>query len=330
MSLTEKFVHQPRVFEGLLDAPRAWTSDEITSERWRLPIPDAALGELAAVIRILRANPLDTRLLLPEDYPLAACRVLMQQVKTLLEADIGIVVLDRLPVEQYTKDELTAVYWLLSSMIARPVAQAYDGRVLYDVHDSGKLTDTRVRSDITGAELFWHSDYGFNYPPPVIGLLVLRTAREGGVSSVASMLTAHNVLQQRAPHLLRRLYEPFHVNRQGEHPDGEPVTHFYPIFSYDGHKVRARFNKRLYYKGYELVGETMDALGSEALEAMHNLMSEPAYHFSFELVPGQIQYMNNFSIAHRRTQYFDYDEPDRRRHLVRIFLRDGGRRSYMG
>jgi alpha-ketoglutarate-dependent taurine dioxygenase len=328
--MTDLSMPEPRMFDGIIESPRAWTGAEVTTERWRLPIPAAVLDELAAVIGILRVNPLDARLLSPDDYVLAACRDLMRRVEALLASDLGVVVLDRLPVERYSKDELVAVYWLLSSMIARPVAQAFDGRVLYDVRDTGKITDTRVRSDITGAELFWHSDYGFNFPPPVIGLLVLRTAREGGVSSAASMLTAHNVLRLRAPHLLRRLYQPFYVNRQGEHPEGDPVTHFYPVFAYDGVALRARFNKRLDYKGYELVGERMDELGAQALEAMHSLMSEPEHHFTFELEPGQIQYMNNFGIAHRRTQYFDYDDPDQKRHLVRIFLRNGGRRSYMG
>ena len=328
--MTELSNPAPRMFEGIIESPRVWTNGEVSEERWRLPIPAAALDEVDAVIKFLRANPLDPRLLSPDDFVLPACRVLMQKVKTLLDTDLGVIVLDRLPVESYSKDELIAAYWLLSSMIARPVAQAFDGRVLYDVRDTGKTTDTRVRSDITGAELFWHSDYGFNFPPPYIGLLALRIAREGGVSSAASMLTVHNLLQRRAPHLLGRLYQPFHVNRQGEHPEGDPVTHFYPIFTYDGNSLNARFNKRLVYKGYELAGERIDAVGGEALEAMHNLMSEPENHFSFELAAGQLQYMNNFGIAHRRTKYEDYDEPDKKRHLVRIFLRDNGHRTYMG
>lgn len=328
--MTEMRIPEPRVFEGEIEAARAWTNAEVTEDRWRVPMPQQVLDEISAAIEILRKNPLDTRLLSPTDYPLDACRAFMRQVEQLLANDLGVVVLDRLPIDRYSKDEMTAVYWLLSSMIARPVAQAYDGRVLYDVLDTGKSTDTRVRADITGAELYWHSDYGFNFPPPYIGLLVLRTAREGGVSSAASMLIAHNLLQQRAPHLLRRLYQPFYSNRQGEHPEGDPVTHFYPVFEYDGTTVRARFNKRLLYKGYELMGERLDELGAEALEAMHNLMSEPEHHFSFTLEPGQIQYMNNFSIAHRRTKYHDYDDPDQKRHLVRIFLRNEGRRSYMG
>ena len=52
---------------------------------------------------------------------------------------------------------------------------------------------------------------------------------------------------------------------------------------------------------------------------------------SFSLEAGQIQYVNNFRIAHRRTEYEDApDGPQARRHLVRIFLRDEGRRTFMG
>jgi alpha-ketoglutarate-dependent taurine dioxygenase len=321
---------QPRIFDQEIVAPRAWTSDIATSDRWTVPIPANALAEIDAFLAIHRVNPMDTCLLSPEDYDLDACHTLMRQVRAQLDADLGMVVLDRLPVERYSKDEMVAVYWLLSSMIARPVAQSYDGRVLYDVTDTGVKTDTRVRPDITSSELYWHTDYGFNRPPPYLGLLVLRTAREGGVSSVASLLGAHNELRRRAPHLLRRLYEPFHWNRQGEHPADAPVTSLHPLFVYDGERLHARYNKRLLHKGYELVGSRIDDLGAEALQTLGDVMSEPANHVSFTLAPGQIQYANNSSVAHRRSTYVDYDEPDRRRHLVRIFLRDEGRRTYMG
>ena len=51
---------------------------------------------------------------------------------------------------------------------------------------------------------------------------------------------------------------------------------------------------------------------------------------TFDLAPGQIQYVNNFRLAHCRTEYEDAGGEDDKRHLVRIFLRDAGRRSFMG
>jgi len=320
----------PLMFEDAIAKPLAWIRDEVSESDWRVPVPAQALAEIDQVIDILRANPMDIRALCPDDYPLEACRALMDRVRHQLDHGIGMVVLDRMAVERHDKESLTAIYWMLSSMISRPVAQSYDGRLLYDVRDTGKKTDTRVRADLTNQEISWHSDYGFNFPPPYLGLLVLRTARSGGISKAASMMTVHNDLREKRPDLLRRLYEPFHWNRQGEHPEGAPVTHFFPIFQCHDGVVRSRFNPALVPKGYELVGLQPDALGLEALREAGKIMSDERNHITFVLKPGEIQYVNNFRLAHLRTDYDDYDEPDRKRHLVRIFLRDFGRRSYMG
>lgn len=328
--MSNNVIDGPRTFEGEIEGPLAWRAADLSPDDWRVPIPADALAEIDVMIRRLHSDPIPMLLLTPSDFELAACRRLMTRVRAQLESGIGLAVLDRLPVETASKEALTAVYWVLSSMIARPVAQAFDGRVLYDVRDTGKLTATRVRGDLTRQELAWHTDYGFNFPPPFLGLLVLRTALEGGVSSAASMMTAHNVLAQRHPDLLRRLYQPFHWNRQGEHPEGAPETHFYPVFQYDGSTVRSRFNPPLKLRGYELAGESLDQAGREALQTMFAVMSEPAHHISWVLELGQLQFVNNFKVAHCRTEYVDHDEPDRKRHLVRIFLRDEGRRSYMG
>ena len=296
-----------------------------------MPIPPAALAEIEAVVRTLRVHPVETIALDPRDYALDACRRFMARVRATLDDGVGFAVLDRLPADTFDKGELTKVYWLLSGMIARPVAQSFDGRLLYDVLDTGARIGTRVRGDLTRQELSWHTDYGFNHPPPHIGLLVLRTAREGGTSRVASMLATHNLLRDRHPALLRRLYEPFCWNRQGEHAEGDAVVHRFPVFSYDGEEVRGRFIKWLLYKGYELTGEPFDQPGQDAIETMFDIMSEPERHVSFSLEPGQIQYLNNFRIAHCRTEYEDAaGDPEARRHLVRIFLRNEGKRSFMG
>jgi len=45
---------------------------------------------------------------------------------------------------------------------------------------------------------------------------------------------------------------------------------------------------------------------------------------------GQIQIVNNKQLGHRRTAYQDWSEPERRRHLVRIWLREAGRPFYLG
>lgn len=323
-------VAQTRILDRTLRGRRAWHRDSLRPEDWQISIPQDCLAEIDTVIQRLRANPVPTIALDASDYSLRACRRLMKRTKTVLESGVGFAVLDKLTVERYSKDELTAVYWLLSGMIARPVAQSFDGTLLYDVHDTGKKIATRVRGDLTNQKLAWHTDYGFNHPPPVIGLLVQRAGKAGGESAVVSLGHVHNVMRRDCPSLLTRLYRPYYWNRQGEHPSGDPITNFNPIFRYDGKALSARVNRRLLQVGHQLMDEPIDEDGAAALDRLYEVMDDPANHFEFQLETGQIQYLNNWWCAHQREGYVDYDDPKKRRHLVRIFLRDEGARSYMG
>jgi hypothetical protein len=38
------------------------------------------------------------------------------------------------------------------------------------------------------------------------------------------------------------------------------------------------------------------------------------------LEPGEINYLKNNAVLHARTEFVDFDEPERKRHLVRLWL----------
>jgi alpha-ketoglutarate-dependent taurine dioxygenase len=325
-----KYDAQTNMLDREIQGKIAWKNSQVSEADWLIQVSDDFLEEVDQVIDVLSKNPVETTALCVSDYPMPHADALMAKVKTILDEGVGFAIVDKLDTEKYSKQALTQIYWLLSSRIARPVAQAFDGRLLYDVRDTGKRTDVRVRGDLTNQELSWHSDYGFNFAPPYLGLLVLRTAKEGGISKAGSLLNAHNELRKRDPSLMQRLYEPFYWNRQGEHAENEHPTHYHSMFQSDGVDVRARYNRSLIPVGYELEGKTLDAKGRAAIDAISEILSEPENHVTFTLVAGQMQFVNNFKLAHLRSDYVDFDEPDRKRHLIRIFLRDYGRRSYMG
>ncbi len=320
----------PPMLERVIRGRKAWRTSSLRREDWIEPISDACLAEIDTLVGVLRRNPVPTVALDITDYSLSACRRMMKRLRAKLDNGVGFAVLDKLSVDSYGKSELTAVYWLLSSMIARPVAQSFGGTLLYDVHDTGKKIATRTRGDLTNQKLAWHTDYGFNHPPPYLGLQVLRTSKSGGESCVISLASVHNEMRRRCPDLLARLYRPYYWNRQGEHPSGDPITNINPIFRYEGEQLNSRVNRRLLQVGHELMNEPMDQEGAEALDALYDIMDDPKMKFTFQLEAGQIQYLHNWRCAHERTSYEDYDAPDKRRHLVRIFLRNEGARSYMG
>jgi alpha-ketoglutarate-dependent taurine dioxygenase len=188
-----------------------------------------------------------------------------------------------------------------------------------------------VRASWTNVELFFHTDNAFAVAPPwYVGLLCLHPARSGGVSRFCSLYTVHNRLLARDPRLLRRLYEPFYMDRQAEHAPGAPKVSRTPMFAFDGERLRARLSSSLVRKGYALMDAPLDPLGVEALAALDEVMRDEDLWVEFTIERGQLQYLNNFEFAHFRSRFEDHDDPARKRHLVRMWFRGEGRPTYDG
>ncbi len=58
----------------------------------------------------------------------------------------------------------------------------------------------------------------------------------------------------------------------------------------------------------------------EAIEMVERTANDPALYLDMEFRPGDIQWLKNSVILHKRTAYEDWDEPERKRHLLRLWL----------
>lgn len=314
--------------------PQAWTRDTIAPADWTVTLTEAATRELLAVRDEIRRAPVPTFLLDPKDFALEASRAVMAEVRRVTRSGPMFAVLDRLPMAEITRDEAIQLYWLLSSLLARPVAQKITGQMFYDVMDTGaKLKPgSGIRPTVTNVDLRFHNDNSYNdTPPEYVCLLCLHPAKQGGISQVMSVATVHAALAQRHPELMARLYRPFWYDRHAEHHADEPTTFAAPIFERgaDG-TIKARLALSEIHAGYELRGERMDNETAAALAAVQSVFDQPELHVELGFAPGQIQFVNNRATGHARTEFTDFPEPERKRHLVRLWLRDAGKRGYCG
>lgn len=316
--------------EEVRDA-RAWVRGSISPRDWLVLLPPACLDELDQVVDALRRNPLPTLLLRAEQFSLSACAALMATVRTKLRSGIGLAVIDRIPVERYTLEENRALCWLLGGLLERTVAQKWDGMMVYDVRDTGKTLEYGVRRSVTNLELQFHTDGPWlSMPPELVGLYCISPALEGGVSRFVSLWTVHNELRRRYPGLVARFYRPFAWDRQAEHPPGEAKVARQPIFSYGGGSLLARCNGALIHSAEELTGEPLDGEGRDALAAMREIADSPTLWAELVIEKGQVQYLNNHQFAHSRTSFRDAEEADHKRHLIRLWHREDGLRSFHG
>ena len=315
-----------------IEAPSAWQRGGLRTEDYRIALSGAALDEIRRAADELRQFPLPTILRRPEEFAMAACRAAMAEVRRILDKGVRFAIVDRLPLDEIGVEAATAIYWILSSMVARPVAQSLDGKLIYDVIDTGRaaLPGSGVRPDQTNIELKFHTDNSYNMTPPdTIVLLCLKPAKHGGHSRVASFHTLYNEMLTRHPQCLARLHQPFWFDRQREFHEGEPPVFAAPVFT-AADELQARFSAHQIRGGYALKGEALDEEGAAAMAALIALFDDETLSADFDLEPGELQFVDNRVLGHARTQFADFPEPERRRHLVRLWLRDHGRRAYAG
>jgi hypothetical protein len=323
---------EPAIVRARITGASTWRRDDLHKDNYLIPLTGACFDEIGRVADELRDFPLPTIVRTPDDFEMLACRAAMSEAGRILRRGVRFAIVDRLPLDEIGIEAAIGIYWLLASMMARPVAQSLDGKLIYDVLDTGgqALPGSGVRPDQTNIELKFHTDNSYNATPPeCIALLCLRTARRGGHSRVASFHTLHNMLLERHPEVLPRLYRPFWFDRQREFHPGEPPIFGAPVFT-DGGEVRARFSAHQIGGGYALKGEPIDREGAAAIGALLDLFEDEDLPAEFDLEPGQMQFVDNRVLGHARTEFEDFPEPEHRRHLVRLWLRDHGRRAYAG
>ena len=315
-----------------LTGPAAWIGSQLPSDAGLVPLNAQALSEIAGLAKLLDDNPLPTEVLKPDDFDLPACQQAMTAARKELEDGPGFVIVDRLPLDDMSRETAISVYWILMRMIGRPVAQKWSGEMIYRVADlTGKKPGNGIRPDITNVEQNFHNDNSYNVClPDYVALLCLQTAKAGGISRIVSMETVHNRLLNEAPDQLRRLYQPFHFDRQREHAPDDDKTIAQPVFSLENGVTKARLSRYLIEQGYELAGAEMGEAERTALQALSDVIDDPALYKEFQFERGQIQVVDNRRLGHKRTGFEDWPEPERRRMLIRLWLREQGRPFYNG
>jgi hypothetical protein len=67
-------------------------------------------------------------------------------------------------------------------------------------------------------------------------------------------------------------------------------------------------------------GEQPTAEEGSLLELLDRLVADPTYRLDMQLQAGDVLFVNNYSVLHARTAYEDYEDPERWRLLLRLWL----------
>jgi hypothetical protein len=312
--------------DGLLQPsgyPRAWTPDLLDPADWRMTIPPACIDELRRILAQIRPMTDPAEALRTTDFELPACTAFMARSRALLDQGTGFVCYDRLPAEACGDvEEAKALYWLMASLLDEPQPQYFERHMIYDlrytgIHEADNEQAHRVKTD----EIEPHSDESLpDIGPQYIGLMCWRKAKSGGATRLFSFHEAYRRLATERPELAQRLAEPYFWLPERKVPDD--AIYYHPVVTRWRESLRFQYSQDYNWRGYQKWGEPFDELGREALQALGQCLI--ATMFEFVLEPGQFVLFNNDTVAHGRSFHLDWPEPERKRHLLRLWLGESG------
>jgi hypothetical protein len=322
------------VLDKQIEGVQAWTKATLKDSDWQLKIPEPVMAEVRGMLAAMRGDPLPMLLQTPEMYHLPEAIKFFAKAKAIMDDGVGFVLIDRIPVEEMSEDEARSIYWVISKLIGRPVAQNWKGNPMMDVRDTGKkpTPGSGVRLSQTSVDLAYHSDNAHNdAPAEYVGLLMLQAAKEGGLSRVKSFYTVHNYLLKNHPEKLKRLYRPVFWDRMREHRPEDSLLFSAPIFKVEGDgRLNARLGVIQIRNAYAMVDGGMDKETEEAIAAVEEAFADESSVAEMMMKPGHMQFLNNRIIGHSRTEFVDFGDAAKKRHLLRIWLRDSGTLHYRG
>jgi alpha-ketoglutarate-dependent taurine dioxygenase len=297
----------------------AWRAGRIDDTKaWYFRLPPSAVEALAPLL----TEPLEplTAARLPDEAR-RRLRAELRPVAEELERGRGFVIVE--PVAGVQDDRRrTLLYWLVGLALGEPAEQNVQGTLLYDVRDTGQDVRYGARFSVTNAESSFHTDASF-WPDvvDVVGLLCLRPARSGGVNHLVNGHAVRDELAARDPEALAALARRYHVDRRGGSRPGEPATTEAPILEERPDGLLFRYLRYWIEAGQEKVGRPLSEAQKRPLDSLDRTLADPSLRVELSLRAGEMLFLNNRWLLHNRTAFEDHSEPERRRHLVRLWLR---------
>lgn len=302
-----------------VETSAAWRGDELVRQSsWIYLFSDEQVAELEHLGAKLVDEDPDLRFVQPDHYPLVACRGAVSSWKSSLDTGHGFVLARGLKTHLYSDALSAAIYFILGVHMGEPMRQNEKGDLIDHVYATSDKTmeDPSALSAKIRDKLPFHSDSS-----DVVALMCLRPAKEGGASCLVSGAEIYNEILRRRPDLAPLLLEPFHWDWRRQDHDAPANTYVSPVVSMvDGvFSIYAGSAYVLSAQNYPEVPR-LTPQQIEVLQLFDDITYEPGMAITMDFRPGDIQWLSNYAALHSRTLFRDHPEPQRRRHLLRLWL----------
>ena len=301
-------------------SPRGWSRADMQADRyWTVHLTPAQIADFEQALAHATQTGKSLFEMTRADFPIggdamAVLRAAIGETQT----GRGFQLLRGFPVQRWSVQQTRVLFWGIGLHlgVARPQGKA--SLYLADVRDAGvDYRSNTGRGHTSKSALDFHADGS-----DLVGLMCVRTARAGGTSLLSSSIRAYNEMLASAPDLAAELFGLFTFGRQGEQAPEEAPYYEASIFGWKDGRFACRY-VRNHINTAQKVFPEVPRLTDRQIAALDLLDATLAredlcFHMAFE--PGDIQLINNHIVLHSRTDYDDFDAPEQKRHLLRLWV----------
>ena len=222
-----------------ISGPAAWYGRDLQDDDgWVELLTDTEIAELMTALAAVESAGTAMLAMTTEDFQLPLLGARLEALAQELDRGRGFWLLRGLPIDDLTERQAAFIYWGMGLHMGVPVSQNARGHLLGHVVDEGLdfKTDNGVRGYQTRLRLPYHTDSS-----DVVGLLCLKPAKSGGLSSVASTTSTFNEVVKRRPDLAHLWFNQWYYDRRNEERPGEKPFFTTPLAHLDDGVLSIRY-----------------------------------------------------------------------------------------
>ena len=300
------------IMKQAITGPAAWKGADMAGDTsWLHHLSAPVLATLDAALAHVQAQGLKFPDFGKEDFPIGDWAQQLHAYSDELENGRGFLVLRGLPVERYSEAQIQILYYGIGLHMGVPVRQNPKGDLLGLVMNVGDVTKKTTRVYETNLYLPYHSD-----PSDVVGLLCIRKAKQGGLSSLVSVAAIYNEILQKHPEYLGLYYRTWYFSHLCE--DQPSLS---PIFSHNDGKLSCRYLRQYIELGHEIRNLPLSKVEIEALDLFDEIMHREDFRLDMMLEPGDLQFANNYAVLHSRNEFEDHGVHELNRKMLRLWVK---------
>ena len=256
------------------------------------------------------------------DFPILQNEILELKQRCLIHGN-GFFILDGISFANFSDQHVNEIFRIISTSLGQLYVQNIKNEKFVVITDEGKSMKTGGRYHQTKEGGSFHTDSPqWKNVPDFIGLLCIRPAKIGGESKFVSSYTVHNQLIKLNPNFLQSLYKNFHFDKRNEFKKNESPTTFEPIFRYENNELKFRYLRNYIDDGQKLVNQPLTNEQNEILDELDKIIHDEKFAVSYNLHKFDMTFFNNHRIIHGRTSFEDFTDYDKKRYMVRAWIKD--------